>query len=73
MRLEPELWDALDEICRREHLSLSELVRRVHVHGNRTSSVRTYALAYFRAAATEMGHQGAGHGSDRPADPSRRS
>ncbi len=65
MRLEPELWDALDEICRRERLTLSELVRRVHVRGNRTSAVRTYALAYFRVAATEAGHHDAGHGSSR--------
>ena len=62
MRLEPELWDALDEICRRERLTMSELVQRVKVRGNRTSSVRTYALTYFRAAATEAGHQAAGHG-----------
>lgn len=65
MRLEPELWDALDEICRRERLTLGELVRRIHVRGNRTSSVRTYALVYFRAAATEAGHHDAGHGSSR--------
>ena len=62
MRLEPELWDALDEICRRERLTMSELVRGVKVRGNRTSSVRTYALTYFRAAATDAGHLAAGHG-----------
>ena len=63
MRLEPEIWSALDEICRRERLSLSQLVRRVDVQGSRTSSVRIYTLAYFRAAATKEGHQRAGHGS----------
>ena len=66
MRLEPELWHALNEICRRERLTLSELVRRVHAGGNRSSSVRIYTLAYFRAAATEAGHEGAGHGSSQP-------
>ena len=63
MRLEPEIWSALDEICRRERLSLSQLVRRVDVQGRRTSSVRIYTLPYFRVAATEEGHQRAGHGS----------
>ena len=64
MRLEPELWEALDEICRRERLSLSELVRRVDQNGSRTSSVRVYTLVYFRAAATEAGHESAGHGPE---------
>ena len=63
MRLEPELWEALGEICRRERWSLSELVRQVDLAGSRTSSVRIYALSYFRAAATEAGHRAAGHGS----------
>ena len=63
MRLEPEIWSALDEICQRERLSLSQLVRRVDVQGSRTSSVRIYTLTYFRVAATEEGHQRAGHGS----------
>ena len=29
MRLEPELWDALREICRREHIDTGALIRRV--------------------------------------------
>lgn len=68
MRLEPELWSALDEICLRERLTLSELVRQVDQAGNRTSTVRVYALMYFRAAATEVGHLGAGHGLLVPAE-----
>lgn len=63
MRLEPEFWDALGEICRRERLTLSELVRRIDLPGSRTSAVRIYALLYFRAAATAAGHQAVGHGS----------
>ena len=62
MRLEPELWDALGEICRRERWTLSELVRQVNLPGSRTSAVRVYALTYFRVAATEAGHRSAGHG-----------
>ena len=66
MRLEPEIWDALGEICSREHLKLGELVRKVDAEpdagGGRTSAMRCYAFRYFRAAATEEGHRNAGHG-----------
>ena len=56
MRLEPELWDALLEICHRERQDLNRLVRQIEAEGNgggRTSSVRVFVLQYFRAAAIE--------------------
>ena len=65
MRLEPELWEALEEICRREKLTLGELVKRVEQFehpGGRTSAVRVYVLGYFRDAVNEDGHRLAGHG-----------
>jgi predicted DNA-binding ribbon-helix-helix protein len=65
MRLEPELWDALGEICEREGQDMSALVRQVEAAGHaggRTSAIRVFILNYFRAAATEHGHAGAGHG-----------
>ena len=65
MRLEPELWDALLEICGREGQDMSSLVRKVEQGGHaggRTSAVRVFVLSYFRAAATEPGHVAAGHG-----------
>jgi predicted DNA-binding ribbon-helix-helix protein len=65
MRLEPELWDALMEICEREGHDMSALVRRVEqsgYHGGRTSAVRVFILEYFRSATTESGHATAGHG-----------
>ena len=65
MRLEPELWDALLEICEREGHDLSALVRRVEASGHaggRTSAVRVFVLDYYRAAASEAGHASAGHG-----------
>jgi predicted DNA-binding ribbon-helix-helix protein len=65
MRLEPELWDALLEICEREGEDLSTVVRRVESSGHsggRTSAVRVFVLDYFRAAASEAGHLAAGHG-----------
>jgi predicted DNA-binding ribbon-helix-helix protein len=65
MRLEPELWDALMEICEREGQDMSMLVRRVEARGHaggRTSAVRVFVLDYFRGAATEAGHAAIGHG-----------
>jgi predicted DNA-binding ribbon-helix-helix protein len=72
MRLEPELWDALYEICARERVGVGDLIRRVEAQGHaggRTSAVRVYILQYFRAAATDVGHLEAGHGAN--AEPSR--
>ena len=64
MRLEPEVWDSLREICAREDITLGELVRLIEAGrpGGRTSHVRVFVLDYFRAAATEAGHLAAGHG-----------
>ena len=65
MRLEPEVWDALREICLRESLDLREVIRAVvggAEAGGRTSAVRVHVLQYFRAAATSDGHSLAGHG-----------
>ncbi len=65
MRLEPELWDALLEICQRESRDMHDVIRSVdaaRAAGGRTSAVRVFVLQYFRAAATEAGHAAAGHG-----------
>ena len=65
MRLEPEIWDALQEICKREQIGLGDLVQKIEgarSEGGRTSAVRVYAFQYFRAAATDEGHSAAGHG-----------
>jgi predicted DNA-binding ribbon-helix-helix protein len=64
MRLEPEIWDALREICLREGLELRDLIQRVEPgpgDGGRTSAVRVYVLQYFRKAAGEAGHTRIGH------------
>ena len=65
MRLEPELWSALEEICHRESMTLADLVKSIERRGHpggRTSAVRVFVLTYFRNAASEDGHRGAGHG-----------
>ena len=66
MRLEPELWDAMREICQREGQDMGQLVRRIEMighSGGRTSAVRVFVLEYFRQASTEAGHAGANHGT----------
>ena len=65
MRLEPELWSALEEICHREMMTLADLVKSIERRGHpggRTSAVRVFVLTYFRNAASEDGHRQAGHG-----------
>ncbi len=66
LRMERETWDALAEICQREDQSIHQVCTQVEESRkvtNRTSAVRAYVITYYRAAATEDGHQGAGHGS----------
>ncbi len=65
MRLEPEIWEALGEICAREATPLGVLIRAIEAQsqvGGRTSAVRVFVLRYFRIAATEDGHARSGHG-----------
>ncbi len=66
VRLEPEMWAGLREICRREHASLHTLctavAERKPANSSLTAAIRVFIMAYFRAAATEDGHSKAGHG-----------
>lgn len=66
LRMEQETWDALGEVCNREGKSIHEICTLVEERrsvSNRTSAVRAFIIAYYRAAATEQGHQKAGHGN----------
>lgn len=66
LRMEHETWDALAEICTREDQSIHQLCSQVEKRrkvSNRTSAVRAFIINYYRAAATEDGHQDAGHGT----------
>lgn len=78
IRLEPSYWEGLEEICRREDLTVDDLcydVRdRMEQQGRRASqagvslanALRVFVVGYFRQAATERGHARAGHGQGRP-------
>lgn len=66
LRLEQDVWDALEEVCARENLNVHELCTHIEVHrtgSSRTAAVRAFILSYFRAAASDTGHVRAGHGS----------
>jgi len=68
MKLEPDMWEALDEICRREQVTMHEVCTMVaerHLGNNLTAAMRVFILGYYRAAATEAGHSSAGHGKRR--------
>lgn len=76
MRLEPELWAALAEMCHRENVTLSDMITKIDeqrtkhrnedVKEGRTSAVRVAILAYYRDAATDEGHALVGHGELNP-------
>lgn len=56
VRLEPALWEAFDEICRRERKSpraVCSEAAALRREGGFTSALRVYILAYFRTLAAE--------------------
>jgi len=80
VRLEPSYWEALDDICRREDLAIDELftdlrgrldqqTRRAPRSASTVSianAARVFIVGYYRQAATETGHDRAGHGRGDP-------
>lgn len=54
LRLEEEMWAALDDICQAENISLHDLCSRIEKArdaGSRTSTIRAFVVMYFRAKA----------------------
>ena len=78
LRLEPSYWEALDDICHREDLTVDELCSdlkdRLDSQSRRSrgiavslaNAVRVFNVGYYRKAATEKGHDRAGHGRGDP-------
>ena len=65
IRLEPEMWDGVTEICQREGRTIHEIcsmVEKFRRDSSFTAHLRVFIMNYFRAAATEEGHADAGHG-----------
>lgn len=67
IRLEPEMWQALKDISRREgvnsHAVCSLVARRKRPLSSLTAAIRVFVMLYYRAAATDEGHKRAGHGN----------
>ncbi len=82
MRLESSIWDSLEDIGRREGLSVNKLctslverieeqLRRSGVKASKadvtlTAAVRVFVAVYYRHHSTEAGHIRAGHGTGDP-------
>jgi predicted DNA-binding ribbon-helix-helix protein len=65
LRMEPEMWDALQEAASREALSLHDFCTGVAKRRgaySMTAAIRVHLLDYYRDATTEAGHKAAGHG-----------
>ena len=65
LRLEEPMWEALHEIARRENESVHQICTLVNLRrrdSSLTAAIRVFILTYFRAAATEDGHNHVGHG-----------
>lgn len=72
IRLEPEMWRSLQDICKRERCTAHDIATMVaagRTQGSLTAALRVFVMVYFRAAATEDGHNNAGHGSGRVLEP----
>jgi predicted DNA-binding ribbon-helix-helix protein len=67
IRLEPEMWQELKNIAKREKCTIHDLCSLISLRKNPntslTAAIRVFLMLYFRAAATEEGHDKAGHGS----------
>jgi len=50
IRLEPTMWDALDDVCAREDLSIQEICTAVAAvcEGSLTSAIRAFLIDYYR-------------------------
>lgn len=67
VRLEPEMWDALFDVSRREKTSIHNICSLIYLRkvkeSSLTAAIRVFLLLYFRAASTEDGHIRVRHGN----------
>lgn len=67
VRLEPEMWLAMKDIAKREKCTSHDLCSLISLrkrpNTSLTAAIRVFIMLYFKAAATEIGHERAGHGN----------
>jgi len=64
MRLEEAGWEAIDDICRHENISLNDLCTAIdqrRSNSSRTAAVRAFIITYFRQLVAESGILPGGH------------
>ena len=64
VRMEPEIWDAFNEICQREDCTLDDIcasLNKVRGRSSLASALRVFIVTYFRRLVAEVGHAKAGH------------
>ncbi len=80
IRLEQSYWDALEENCGREEVAVDDMCSDIAERIDRmrrlsfddaqrvsmANAIRVFVVGYYRQAATEDGHQRAGHGRGEP-------
>jgi predicted DNA-binding ribbon-helix-helix protein len=82
IRLEPSYWEALEDICHREDLTVDDLCADLKARLDQqlrrpgagsispgvslANAIRVFIVGYYRQAATENGHDRAGHGRGDP-------
>ena len=66
VRMEAEVWKAIDEISLRERIDRNHMftavANRLKAHQSLTSAMRVFVICYYRDSSTESGHVRAGHG-----------
>lgn len=67
VRLEPEMWNALKEISKREGCKIHDICSLIQLRKNPntslTAAIRVFLMLYYRASSTDDGHRRAGHGN----------
>jgi predicted DNA-binding ribbon-helix-helix protein len=66
VRLEPEMWQALKDVAKREGCSIHDICSLIFIRkrdiSSLTASIRVFLMLYYKASSTEEGHRKAGHG-----------
>lgn len=67
IRLEPEMWDALKDISKREGTNIHNICSLISMRKSGdtslTAAIRVFLMLYYRAATTAEGHFRSGHGN----------
>jgi predicted DNA-binding ribbon-helix-helix protein len=66
VRLEPDMWQALAEIAKRERCTVHDICTLIYArkkaNTSLTAAIRVFLMLYFKSSSTEEGHLRAGHG-----------